>query len=151
MNAIAIQKPFTHETARDLGQLLETVESHRLALENMRQPLNRQDVSLVQFITEKLLSETQKFWELSTPGTEPQTYDDLRSFSMPDARPWKQLHSQHCQLQLQHNPALQLVRTVIITSQHQKSNASVAMALTSYTNARKSRMSLSLIEWNLSS
>ena len=63
------------------------------------------------------------------------------------ARYWKQLLSQHRQLPLQHNHALQLVRTVILhnhhnaattsTSQHPKSNASVAMALTIYTFALK--------------
>ena len=80
MNAIAIQKPLTHETAKDLRQLLETVEGHRLALENMGQPVNWPDVSLVYLITEKRLSETQTFWELSTHGTEPQTYDDPKKF-----------------------------------------------------------------------
>ena len=65
---------------------------------------------------------------------------------MPDARHWKQLFSQHSQLQLQHNPALQLVRTVSLhnhhnaattsTSQHPKSNTSVALVLTSYTSNR---------------
>ena len=80
VNAIAVQKPLTQETAKDLRQLLETVEEHRLALENMGQPVNQQDVFLVYLITEKLPAETRKFWELSTPGTEPQTYDDLKKF-----------------------------------------------------------------------
>ena len=66
---------------------------------------------------------------------------------MSDARYWKQLLSQHRKLPLQHNHALQLVRTVILhnhhnagtksSSQHPKSNASVAMALTIYTFALK--------------
>ena len=47
VNAIAVQKPLTQETAKDLRQLLETVEEHRLALENMGQPVNQQDVFLV--------------------------------------------------------------------------------------------------------
>ena len=80
VNAIAVQKPLTQETAKDLRQLLETVEEHLLALENMGQPVNQQDVFLVYLITEKLPAETRKFWELSTPGTEPQTYDDLKKF-----------------------------------------------------------------------
>ena len=80
VHAIAVQKPLTQETAKDLRQLLETVEEHRLALENMGQPVNQQDVFLVYLITEKLPAKTRKFWELSTPGTEPQTYDDLKKF-----------------------------------------------------------------------
>ena len=80
VNAIVVQKPLTQETAKDLRQLLETVEEHRLELENMGQPVNQQDVFLVYLITEKLPPETRKFWELSTPGTELQTYDDLKKF-----------------------------------------------------------------------
>ena len=78
VNAIFVQEPLTKETAKDFGQLLETVEEHRLALDNMGQPVNQQDVFLVQLITEKLPSE--KFCELSTPGTESQTYDNLKKF-----------------------------------------------------------------------
>ena len=74
VNGIIVQKPLTQETAKDLRQLLETVEEHRLALENMGQPVNQQDVFLVYLITEKLPS------ELSTLGTEPQIYDDLKKF-----------------------------------------------------------------------
>ena len=80
VNAIVVQKPLTQEIAKDLRQLLETVEEHRLALENMGQPVNQQDVFLDYLITEKLPSETRKFWELSTPGTDLRTYDDLKKF-----------------------------------------------------------------------
>ena len=45
----------------------------------MGQPVNHRDVFL-----EKLPAETRKIWELSTPGTEPQTYDDLKKY--PNAR-----------------------------------------------------------------
>ena len=79
VNAIAVQKPLTQETAKDLRQILGTVEEHPLALENMGQPVNR-DVFLVYLITEKLPAEIRNFWELSTRGTEPQTYDDLKKF-----------------------------------------------------------------------
>ena len=80
VHAIATQKQLSNETAKDLRQLLETVEEHRLALENLGQPVDQQDVFLVYLITEKLPAETRKFWELSTPGTCPQTYNDLKKF-----------------------------------------------------------------------
>ena len=79
-NAIAVQKPLTQQTAKDLRRRLETVEEHRLALEKMGQSVNQQDVFLAYLITEKPPTETPKFWELSTPGLEPQTYDDLKKF-----------------------------------------------------------------------
>ena len=74
VNAIAVKKPLTQETDKDIRQLLETVEEHRIALENKGQPVNQQDVFLVYLITEKLPTEARKFWELSTPGTEPQAF-----------------------------------------------------------------------------
>ena len=159
VNAIVVQKPLTQETAKDLRQLLETVEEHRLELENTGQPVNQQDVFLVYLITEKLPSETRKFWELSTPGTELQTYDDLKKFL--DARCQALEAATLSMPTTSTHPALQLVRTVNLhnqpnaattsTSQHPKSNASVAMALTSYTSARSLRISLSLIGRHLSS
>ena len=44
----------------------------------MGQPVIHHDVFLVFLITEKLPAETRTFWELSTPGTETQTYEDLK-------------------------------------------------------------------------
>ena len=78
VHAISTQKQLTNETAKDLRQLVETVEEHRLALENMGQPVDQQDIILVCFVTEKLPADMRKFWELSTPGTDPQTYNDLK-------------------------------------------------------------------------
>ena len=80
VHAISTQKQLTNETAKDLRQLVETVEEHRLALENMGQPVHQQDIFLVYLVTEKLTADTRKFWELSTPGTGPQTYNDLKKF-----------------------------------------------------------------------
>ena len=80
VHAISTQKQLTNETAKDLRQLVETVEEHRLALENMGQPVDQQDIFLVYLVTEKLPADTRKFWELSTPGTDPQTYNDLKKF-----------------------------------------------------------------------
>ena len=80
VHAISTQKQLTNETAKDLRQLVETVEEHRLALENMGQPNDQQDIFLVYLVTEKLPADTRKFWELSTPGTDPQTYNDLKKF-----------------------------------------------------------------------
>ena len=153
VNAIAVQKPLSQETAK---KLLETEEEQSLPLENMGKPVNQQDVFLEKLPAKYEISGNFQFLEQNLRPT-----TTLRNFLMPDARYWKQLFSQHRQLQLQHNPVLQLVRTVSLhshhkaattsTPQHSKSNASVAMAHTSYTSARSSRISLSLSERYLSS
>ena len=57
VHAISTQKQLTNETAKDL-QLVETVEEHRLALENMSQPVDQQDIFLVYLVTEKLPADT---------------------------------------------------------------------------------------------
>ena len=44
VHAISTQKHLTNKTAKDIRQLVETVEEHRLALENMGQPVDQQDV-----------------------------------------------------------------------------------------------------------
>ena len=80
VHAISTQKHLTNETAKDLRQLVETVEEQRLALENMGQPVHQQDIFPVYLVTEKLPADTRKFWELSTPGTDPHTNNDLKKF-----------------------------------------------------------------------
>ena len=50
-HAISTQKQLTNETAKDLRQLVETVEEHRLALEYMGQPVDQQDIYLVYLVT----------------------------------------------------------------------------------------------------
>ena len=80
VHAISTQKQLTNETAKDLRQLVENVEKHRLARENMGQPVNQQDIFLVYLVNEKLPADTRRFWELSTPGTDPQTYNVLKKF-----------------------------------------------------------------------
>ena len=107
----------------------------------------------------KLPTETQKFRELSTPGAEPQTYDDLKKVLV--ARCHALEAATILTLTTPTQRRLHLVRTVdnqyhqkvatTSTSQLPKSNASVAAALTSYTSAGSSRTSLSLIERTLSS
>ena len=80
VHAIFTQNHLTNGTAKDLHQLVETVEEHLLALENMGKPVDQQDILVVYLLTEKLSANTRKFWELSTPGTHPQTYNDLKKF-----------------------------------------------------------------------
>ena len=84
IHAISTQKQLTNETAKDLRQLVETVGGHRLALENMGQPVEQQSIFLVYLVTKKFPADTRKFWELSTPGTDPQTYNDLEK--LPETR-----------------------------------------------------------------
>ena len=61
VHAISTQKQLTNETAEDLPQPVETMEEHRLALENMDQPVDQQDIILVYLVTEKLPADTRKF------------------------------------------------------------------------------------------
>ena len=59
---------------------METVEEHRLALSNLGQPVDDQDIFFVYLIAEKLPAETRKCWELSSPGRNPQRYHDIKDF-----------------------------------------------------------------------
>ena len=58
VHAISTRKDLTNEAAKDLRQLVETVE-HRLALENMGQPVDQQDIFLVNLGTEQLPTDTE--------------------------------------------------------------------------------------------
>ena len=156
VNAIDVQKPLTQETAKHIRQLLETVED-RLAWNN--QSINK---TFFWYISKQRncqqKHENSGNFRLLKQNTRPTTTS--RSFSIPDDWPWKQLLSQRRQLQLQHNPALQLVKTVSLhnhhnaattsTSQHPQSNASDAMGLAGYISTRSLRISMSLIERSLS-
>ena len=68
------------ESSKDLRKLLETTEQHRFGLENLGQPSNQFDLVFVYFVSSKLDSETRKQWELSTSGTDFQTYQQLKTF-----------------------------------------------------------------------
>ena len=80
VHAIVSQKPETNENPKALRDLMETIEEHRLALSNLGQPVDDQDIFFVYLIAEKLPAETRKFWELSTPGRNPQSYLDMKNF-----------------------------------------------------------------------
>ncbi|XP_075253325.1 uncharacterized protein LOC142345123 [Convolutriloba macropyga] len=56
---------------------METVEEHRLALSNLGQPVDDQDIFFVYLIAEKLPAETRK---CSSPGKNPQRYLDMKNF-----------------------------------------------------------------------
>ena len=59
---------------------METVEEHRLALSNLGQPVDDQDIFFVYLIAEKLPAETRKCRGLSSPGRNPQRYHDMKDF-----------------------------------------------------------------------
>ena len=80
VHAIVSQKPVTNENSKALRDLMETVEEHRLALRNLGQPVDDQDIFFVYLIAEKLHAETRKSWELSSPGRNPQRYLDMKNF-----------------------------------------------------------------------
>ena len=68
------------ESSKDLRKLIETTEQHRLGLENLGQPVNQFDLVFVYNASNKFDSETRKQWELSTPGTDFQTYQQFKTF-----------------------------------------------------------------------
>ena len=68
------------ESSKDLRKLIETLEQHRLRLENLGQPVNQFHLVIVFIVSNKLDSETRKQWELSDPGTDFQTYQQLKTF-----------------------------------------------------------------------
>ena len=80
IQAIISQKTIAAENPKDLRKLVETTEEHRLALRNLGQPVDSQDIFFVYLIGEKLPTETRKFWEISSPGKDPQTYSNLKTF-----------------------------------------------------------------------
>ena len=59
---------------------METTEEHRLALLNHGKPVDQQDNFFVYLLMERLPIETRKSWENSTPGREPQRYDQLKNY-----------------------------------------------------------------------
>ena len=80
VHAIVSQKPVANENPKALRDLMETIEDYRLALSNLGQPVDDQDIFFVYLIAEKLPAETRKCWELSTPGRNPQRYLDMKNF-----------------------------------------------------------------------
>ena len=52
----------------------------QISLRNMGQPVDHQDPFFVHLIAEKLLTETQNFWEFSSKGKELHTYQQLKTF-----------------------------------------------------------------------
>ena len=80
VHAIVSQKPVTNENPKALRDLMETVEENRLALSNLGQPVDDQDIFFVYLIAEKLPAETRKCWELSSPGRNSQRYHDMKDF-----------------------------------------------------------------------
>ena len=59
---------------------METVEEHKLALSNLGQRVDNQDIIFVHLIAQKLPSETRKCWESSSAGRKPQRYLDVKNF-----------------------------------------------------------------------
>ena len=68
------------ERSIELRRLIETTEPHRLGLENLGKPGNQFDLVFVYIVSNYLVSETRKQSELSTPGTDFQTYQQLETF-----------------------------------------------------------------------
>ena len=80
LHSIVSYRSLTTDNARDLRNLIEAMDEHRLALQNLGEPVNSQDIFFVYLISEKLPTETRKQWELSSKGKEPQRYAELRLF-----------------------------------------------------------------------
>ena len=69
-----------NENSACLRKLIETVEEHRLALKNLGHNVDEQDLFLLHIVVDKLGPITRQEWELSTPGTELQKFDQLKVF-----------------------------------------------------------------------
>ena len=80
LHSIVSYRSLTTDNARDLRNLTEAMDEHRLALQNLGESVNSQDIFFVYLISEKLPTETRKQWELSSKGKEPQRFAELRLF-----------------------------------------------------------------------
>ena len=78
VHAIVSQKPVTNEKPKALRDPMEIFEEHRLAVSNLGQPLDDQDIFFVYLIAEKLPAETRKCGEFSSLGKNPQRYLDMQ-------------------------------------------------------------------------
>ncbi len=65
------------ESASGLRKLLETINEHLRALNDLGQPTNQWDAILVFWISEKMDFESRKQWQLSNPGTDLFSWDQL--------------------------------------------------------------------------
>ena len=78
LHSIVSYQSLTTDKARDLRNLIEAMDEHRLALQNLGESVNSQDIFFVYLISEKLPTETRKQWKLSSKVKEPQKYAELR-------------------------------------------------------------------------
>ena len=60
--------------------LIESVEEHRLVLSNLGHKVDEQDLFLLYIVVEKLSPITRQEWEIATPGTDQQTFNQLKTF-----------------------------------------------------------------------
>ena len=77
---IVSYRPVLQENTGELRKLVDKMEEHRLSPRNMGQPVEHQDPFFVYLIAEKLPTETQKFWEISSKRKELQTDQELKTF-----------------------------------------------------------------------
>ena len=80
LHSIVSYRSLTTDNARDLRKLIEAMDEHQLALQNLGESVNSQDIFFVYLISEKLPTETRKQWELSSKGREPQRNAELGFF-----------------------------------------------------------------------
>ena len=79
-HSIFSYRSLTTDNAKELRNLIEAMYDHRLALRNLGEPVNSQDIYFVYLISEKLPRETKKQWELYSKVKEPQKYAELILF-----------------------------------------------------------------------
>ena len=68
------------ENSKSLNLITESVEEHRLALSNLGHNVEEQDLFLLYIVVEKLSPVTRQEWEIATPGTDQQTFNQLKTF-----------------------------------------------------------------------
>ena len=68
------------ETAREMRNLLETFREHMQVLETFGLPVHQWDATLVYHISQMLVSESRKAWELAHAGNDLQTIQQMTDF-----------------------------------------------------------------------
>ena len=68
------------ENSKSLSLLNESIEEHRLALSNQGHNVDEQDLFLLYMVVEKLSTVARQEREITSPGIDQQTFNQLKTF-----------------------------------------------------------------------
>ena len=86
MRKIFKQRMLTTENSKDLQNLMQTTYDKQIPLLNNGQPIDQKDTFFVYFLAERLLIETRKTLEFSTPKKNLSATTSSRNFSKKNAK-----------------------------------------------------------------